>query len=160
MAPQHNQAPQNQGPQHAQQPPPGASGGISSTVAVDISAFGLGGPGQPGGPGGPSPYGPGPQGPQGYPQQGHPQGQFNPMQPGPQGYPQQGQFNPMQPGPQGYPQGPQGQFNPMQPQGFPQPPATAAPAGNKNVMLIVVGLAVFLLAASVVAAIVLRSRNG
>ncbi len=136
----------------------GTPGGISSTVAVDISAFGLGGPGMPGGPGGPplpgqggpqGPYGPGGMQQQPPPGYGQPQQQQGFPQQGGPGFPQQG-------GPYGGPMGPGG-MQPMPP--FQSPPA-APSGGNKTMIFVIVGVVVFLIALSVVAALVLKSRNG
>jgi hypothetical protein len=145
---------QQQQPMPPQQQPEISTGGIASTVAVDISQFGLGGAGAPA-----NPYG-APQGQQ--PQQNF--GGYNPqgMNPGMQqqgmnpGMQQQG-MNPgmqqgMNPGMQGMNPGMQGMNPGMQQQGWAQqqmaplrpPPSSVTPSGRSNTMLILVMVALVL----------------
>lgn len=129
--------------------PQSEPGGIASTLAVDASAFGLGG--LAGGPGGP---GMGPQGGFGQQpgmQQGaygqqpgmHPQGAYG-QQPGmqPGGY---GQQPGMQQGGYGqqpgmYPQGAYGQQPGMQPYGMNAPPVQAGGKGGRAILWIVLSV--------------------
>jgi zinc-ribbon domain len=148
--------PQGPPPQQQAMPPQQpeiSTGGIASTVAVDISQFGLGGAGAPA-----NPYG-GPQGPQGYPQQQQQQGPqnfggYNPqgmqqgMNPGMQQGMNPGMQQGMNPGmQQGMNPGMQQGMNPgMQQQGWAQqqmaplrpPPSSVSPGGKSNTTLILV----------------------